>query len=292
MSDSNQIMNFFLIQTMKDSRVLISIACFFIIIATVSTTLAAIDKSPENPELGSNIEQNIDKHMKSWFVPFSHSQIGISMGFTTMDMQVSNTLNDIPNNEVATSRYSWGFQVRPLAFLSFKGAMSNSNLSDITQSNGIHNIETKFNADFNCYSAEANLIVPVFFWNDGLESLLCIRKGLYFSIGGSREWINLSDSYSKDSLGVSLKMPLAKIEGTLNETRWVLNAGVFYRFLFRRLPKAHLEIGLEYSPLYDKKLVAFGTTIKNSLIEPISGSLSTAQTIPLRFNASILFDLY
>jgi hypothetical protein len=230
------------------------------------------------------------------FTPFRHLQAGAAAGLTATRISVSGSPED------AVVRFTFGADIRPLPFLSLKASMSSAKVSDITnsrdtitaQSTVTFRAGTSSNTYFKTYAAGATVILPLRFWQNWPEALSETKKGIFFTFGGLREWITISDHYLVDSLGNSATRTLAEIKGSFKEQRWTGSGGILYRHPLPYPFKGRFEAGADYVHPYKKTAVFSGTQSNGNASPPtaISRTVRVHQDVPVQLKLSLLFKVY
>jgi hypothetical protein len=225
-------------------------------------------------------------------VPFRHCQVGVAVGYSLTRITVDASAGPSGQSGVV-SRWFYGCQVFPVAFLRLKGMVSNAGLSagrtEKVGTYGQYEFFSTSNTQLTTYGAEACIMIPIF-WNNGLRSILLNENGFHLTVGGAREWIHVTDKYQEQSPGVK------GINYSFEEKVFNASAGLLYRTTFRLpglWPKFFFEIGLEYCPLLSTKFSDSGTTLDSqNSSELLTHTISIDQEMPVRINSSLSFNIY
>ena len=242
-----------------------------------------------------------DEPPDNLFIPLRHLRAGISAGITATGIKVNNSFND-NSDDITNKRLTAGITIRPLPFLHLKASAGSSTIAGMsaeadtsrTVSGVYYSVNSSARTGFKCYSAGANLMIPLLFWKRWPESLSNDTKGFYLALGGVREWITVTDSYSSDSLGKGSKTSLYSITGSSKERRWAVNAGFWYRHPLPVPLKGWFEAGLEYVPPYSSVVEFSGTGREPGSEEsvPVSRTVQVDQRIPVQLTGAVVFNVY
>jgi hypothetical protein len=252
--------------------------------------------------IGATIDNSVSESPRSqhnynyysWYIPFQHCYTGLSMGYSKINMAIKGASDDTRSGDV--NRIFSTLRIMPLPFLRIKAIYCNPVFSEMEA----HNDPTRLDITISRstylreYGMDASLILPLF-WHNGVASLYSMQKGLFASIGGTREWSTIHDTYDKfDNSSSPATNPLEEITGQLKRKKWNVSAGLFYRFLFRQPFAGAVETGVEYCPLFKQSFIAYGTKAVSQTVErvAISHAVEVRQEIPARIFAAVDFKVY